>query len=303
VIKLEPSWLILLILVVVNANFAFGQEMEPRAYSPAPVGTQFVLLGYAHQSGDVLLDSSLPLKDVSVNFNFASFGYGRTFGLVGHQANVAILVPYIWGTAQGSVFEQQVVARRSGGGDIRVRFSTLLKGGEALRPKEFAKRKPTTLIGASVVVVVPSGQYDPQRLVNPGSNRWAFKPEVGVSKPKGRWTLEATGGVWLFTPNNSFLGSSRRTQKPMASFSGNLVYTLRPRMWLSGSTTFYTGGSTTVNGTTNADRQRNMRVGGTFSFPLNRRQSLKVAAAKGVTTRIGGNLNSIAVAWQYAWFK
>ena len=303
VIKLKPGWWILLFLVAFSARFASGQEMEPRAYSPAPVGTQFVLLGYAHQSGDVLLDSSLPLKDVSVNFNFASFGYGRTFGLAGHQANVAVLVPYIWGTAEGSVFEQQVVARRSGGGDIRVRFSTLLKGGEALRPKEFAQRKPTTLIGASVVIVVPSGQYDPQRLVNPGSNRWAFKPEVGVSKPKGRWTLEATGGVWLFTPNNSFLGSSRRTQKPMASFSGNLVYTLRPRMWLSGSTTFYTGGSTTLNGTTNADRQRNTRVGATFSFPLNRRQSLKVAAAKGVTTRIGGNLNSIAVAWQYAWFK
>jgi hypothetical protein len=295
--------LTLLILIAVTATTASGQEMEPRAYSPAPIGTQFVLLGYAHQSGDVLLDSSLPLKDVSVKFNFGSFGYGRTFGLAGHQSSVAVLVPYVWGTAQGSVSENQVMVRRSGGGDIRVRFSTLLKGGEALSPKEFAERKPKTLIGASVVIVVPSGQYDPQRLVNPGSNRWAFKPEIGVSKPKGLWTLEATGGVWLFTPNNSFLGNSRRTQKPMASFSGGAVYTLRPRMWLSGNATFYTGGSTVLNGTENADRQRNMRVGATFSFPLNRRQSVKVAWAKGVTTRIGGNLNTIAFAWQYAWFK
>jgi hypothetical protein len=297
------SGLTLLILIAITSTTASGQEMEPRAYSPAPIGTQFVLLGYAHQSGDVLLDSSLPLKDVSVKFNFGSIGYGRTFGLAGHQASVAVLVPYIWGTAQGSVFEQQVVARRSGGGDIRVRFSTLLKGGKALGPKEFAERKPKTLIGASVVIVVPSGQYDPQRLVNPGSNRWAFKPEIGVSKPKGRWTLEATGGVWLFTSNNSFLGSSRRTQKPMASFSGSAVYTLRPRMWLSGNATFFTGGSTVLDGTVNADRQRNVRVGATFSMPLNRRQSLKVAWAKGVTTRIGGNLNTIAFAWQYAWFK
>ena len=297
------SRLPLLILIAVTAKTASGQEMEPRSYSPAPVGTQFVLLGYGHQSGDVLLDSSLPLQDVSVKFNVGSFGYGRTFGLAGRQASVAVLLPYVWGTAQGSVFENQVVARRSGGGDIRVRFSTLMRGGEALSPKEFARRKPTTLIGASVIIVVPSGQYDPQRLVNPGSNRWAFKPEVGVSKPEGTWTLEATGGVWLFTANNSFLGSSRRTQKPMASFSGNVVYTLRPRMWVSGNTTFYTGGSTALNGTANADRQRNVRVGATFSFPLSRRQSLKVAWAKGVTTRIGGNLNTIAVGWQYAWFK
>lgn len=295
--------LALLILIAVTAKTASGQEMEPRAYSPAPVGTQFVLLNYARQSGDVLLDSSLPLKDVSVKFNFVSFGYGRTFGLAGRQASVAVLLPYIWGTAQGSVFENQIAARRSGGGDIRVRFSTLLKGGKALSPREFAGRKPTTLIGASVVIVVPSGQYDPQRLVNPGSNRWAFKPEIGVSKPTGSWTLETTGGVWLFTANNSFLGSSRRTQKPMASFSGNVVYTLRPRMWVSGNTTFFTGGSTVLNGTANADRQRNVRVGATFSAPLNRRQSLKVAWARGVTTRIGGNLNTIALGWQYAWFK
>jgi hypothetical protein len=301
-IKVKVIWLMLMVLLAVSAKPVFGQEMEPRAYSPAPIGTQFVLLGYAHQSGDVLLDSSLPLKDVSIKFNLASVGYGRTFDLAGHQASAAVLVPYIWGTAKGLVFENQVNVRRSGGGDIRVRFSTLLKGGAALSPKEIVQRKPTTLIGASVVIVVPSGQYDPQRLVNPGSNRWAFKPEIGVSKPQGRWTLEGTAGVWLFTPNNSFLGNSRRTQKPMASFSGNIVYTLRRRMWVSGNATFFTGGSTVLNGTANSDRQRNARVGATFSLPLNGRQSLKVAWAKGVTTRIGGNLNTIAFAWQYAWF-
>jgi Putative MetA-pathway of phenol degradation len=288
---------------VLIATTASAQEMEPRAYSPAPVGTQFVLVGYAYQTGDVLLDSSLPLKDVSVKFNAASIGYGRTFDLAGRQANVAVLAPYIWGTARGTVFENQTEVRRSGGGDVRLRFSTLLKGGRALRLQEFAKRKPTTLIGASVSIIAPTGQYDPARLVNPGSNRWAFKPEVGISKPMDRWTIEAMGGAWLFTTNNSFLGSSRREQKPMASFQGGVVYTLRRRMWVSGNATFYSGGRTIVNGIANADRQKNSRVGATFSLPLNQRQSVKVAWAKGVTTRIGGQLNTIAVAWQYAWAK
>jgi len=195
-----------------------------------------------------------------------------------------------------------VRVRRSGGGDVRVRFSTLFKGGQALTPKEFAQRKPSTIIGASISIVVPSGQYDPARLVNPGSNRWAFKPEIGVSKPHGRWTFEAMGGEWLFTTNDSFLGNSRRRQKPMASFQGAVIYTLRRRMWASGNATFYSGGSTVINGTANSDRQKNARVGATFSYPLNDRQSFKIAWAKGVTTRIGGNLNTIAVAWQYAWF-
>lgn len=293
--------LIQLFLTVAFATSAAGQEMEPRAYSPAPTGTQFVLLSYGYQSGDVLLDSSLPLKDVSINFNAASVGYGRTFDLMGRQANVAVLFPYIWGTARGTVFEDQVDVRRSGGGDIRMRFSTLLIGGESRSAKEFAQRKPSTIIGASVSIIMPTGQYDPARLVNPGSNRWAFKPELGISKPKGRWTFEANGGAWLFTTNENFLGTSRREQKPMASFQGGVIYTLRPRMWLSGNATFYTGGSTVLNGTVNEDRQRNARIGATFSLPLNQHQSLKVAWAKGVTTRIGGNLNTIAVAWQYAW--
>lgn len=294
--------LTLIILAAVITISAAAQEMEPRAYSPAPTGTQFVVLAYAYQSGDVLLDSSLPLEDVKVNLNAASIGYGRTFNLAGRQANVAVLAPYIWGKAQGTVFEDQVRVTRSGGGDMRVRFSTLFKGGQALRPKEFAERKPATIIGASVSIVIPTGQYDPARLVNPGSNRWAFKPEIGVSKPHGRWTFEVMAGAWLFTTNDSFLVNSRRSQRPMASFQGAVIYTLRRRMWVSGNATFYSGGNTILNDVANNDRQKNARVGATFSYPLNDRQSIKLAWAKGVTTRIGGNLNTVAVAWQYAWF-
>jgi hypothetical protein len=285
------------------ATTAAGQEMEPRAYSPSPRGTQFVLLTYGHQSGDVLLDASVPLQDVSIKLNAASVAYGRTFNLAGRQANVAVLAPYIWGTAQGTVFEDHIKVRRSGGGDLRVRFSTLFKGGEALGPKEFAQRKASTIIGASVSIVVPTGQYDPARLVNPGSNRWAFKPEIGISKPAGRWTFEIMGGAWLFTANKSFLGNSRREQKLMASFQGGVIYTLRRRMWVSGNATFYSGGNTVINEKLNDDRQRNARIGATFSMPLTQQQSIKVAWAKGVTTRIGGHLNTFIVGWQYAWFQ
>jgi hypothetical protein len=277
--------------------------MEPRAYSPAPIGTQFILVTYGHHSGDVLLDATSPLRDVSAKFNTGSFGYGRTFNLAGRQANVALLYTYVWGTAKGTVFEDQLSVRRSGGGDLRLRFSTLLKGGRALSPKEFAARKPQTIVGASVSIVIPSGQYDPRRLVNPGSNRWAFKPEVGISKPAGHWTFEVTGGVWLFAVNNNFFGGSRREQQAMPSVQGSVIYTLRRRMWVSGNATFYAGGSTTVDGRVNDDRQQNSRVGSTFSLPLTQKQSLKVVWSKGVTTRIGGSLNTVAIAWQYSWFK
>ena len=267
------------------------------------MGTQFVLLTYAYQSGDVLTDSSLPLRDVKVKLSSGSLAYGRTLGLAGRQATASFLLPYIKGDVSGTVFEEQQKVTRSGLGDIRVRFTMNLMGSPALSPREFAAYKPRTVLGASITVVAPTGQYDPRRLVTLSSNRWAFKPELGISKPAGRWTLEMAGGAWVFTANKNFFGGSQREQKPLLSLQGGLVYTLRPRMWVSVNATYFTGGQTRVNGMVNADRQRNSRMGATFSFPLRHRQSIKVAWGKGLTTRFGGSLNTVAVGWQYTWLN
>jgi Putative MetA-pathway of phenol degradation len=289
-VSLFPSWIL-------------GQEMEPRAYSRAPVGTQYLVFSYIHQKGDVLTDSSLPLRDVSVKLNSGILGYGRTFNLYGRQASVGVVVPYVLGRARGTVFEEQTEVRRSGLGDLRLRFTTNLIGGPALTRREFSTYKPRTFLGVSLTVVVPTGQYDPRRLVNIGSNRWAVKPEMGLSKPLGRWTLELAGGAWFFTKNNDFFGGAVREQKALSSFQAHLVYTLRPRMWVAMNATYYSGGRTVVNGVVNADARRNSRVGGTFSLPMTSRQSIKVALAKGVTARFGGDLTTVAVGWQYTWVE
>ena len=291
-----------LMLIFSFSLVAWGQEMEPRAYSRAPIGTQYVVLSYVHQTGDVLLDSSLPLRDVKVKLNSGMLGYGRTFNLAGRQASVGVLAPYILGRAKGTVFEGQTEVRRSGMGDIRVRFATNFVGGKALSPQQFAEYKAKTVLGASLIVVIPTGQYDPRRLVNLGSNRWAFKPEVGVSRAAGRWTVEVAGGVWLFTKNKNFFGGVQREQKPLTAFQGHLIYTVRPRMWVALNGTYYTGGRTNINGVVNDDAQRNSRLGATFSMPLDKRQSIKVAWARGMTARFGGDLKTIAFGWQYVWY-
>ena len=212
------------------------------------------------------------------------------------------MVPYINGNVSGTVFEDQLKVTRSGLGDIRVRVMVNLVGSPALRPKEFAAYKARTVVGASVTVIAPTGQYDPRRLVTLSSNRWAFKPEVGISKPHGKWTFEAAGGAWLFTANNNFFGGQRRQQKPLLSLQGDVIYTLRPRTWVAVNASYYTGGRTTVNGVLNNDRQGNSRVGVTGSIPLNKGQSIKLAYAKGVTARSGGNFSIFAIGWGYTWF-
>src|SRR5262249_30676521 len=127
--------------------------------------------------------------------------------------------------------------------------------------------------------------------------------ELGFSKPYGKWSVELVGSATFFMANNNFFGGVKRQQKPLGFVQAHLVYTIKRRMWAAVNVGYYTGGRTVVNSIINADRQANSRAGATFSFPLNQRQSIKVAYAKGVTTRFGGDLATIAVAWQYAWLK
>ena len=58
-----------------------------------------------------------------------------------------------------------------------------------------------------------TGRYRSEWLVNLGSNRWSYKPEIGLAIPLGRWTVEGYTGVWIFTNNDAFFpGASLREQ-------------------------------------------------------------------------------------------
>jgi len=290
------------VALAIGSSVAGAQDLEPRAYTPSPTGMNFVLAAYGHSSGDVVFDPSVPITDVSAGVNTVALFYGRTFGLLGRSATAAIQLPYAWGNIEGNVFEERRSVYRSGLADLRLRLTANLLGGPALARAAFAQRRPRTTLGVSLVTIAPTGQYDPAKLVNVGTNRWAFKPELGLSQPAGRWVLDLHGGVWLFGDNASFFGGSRREQATLFTFQAHVSYTLRPRLWLAGDATYYTGGRTTVDGVTKADLQRNSRFGVTLAVPVNRRSSFKVSWARGLTTRIGGDFDTLAAGYQWLWF-
>jgi hypothetical protein len=171
-----------------------------------------------------------------------------------------------------------------------------------MRLPEFAKFRERTVIGTSITMVVPIGQYDPARLINPGTNRWAFKPEVGISRRWGPWVIDGYGGAWFFTANPQFFpGTTHREQNTIGSFEFHLAYYVRRGMWASFDSNFWFGGNTVLNGVANDDRARNSRLGGTLSLPITRHQSLKVSASHGAVVRVGGDFTNIIVGWQYSW--
>jgi hypothetical protein len=279
-----------------------AQALEPRAYSPSPTGTNFFLVSYGRSTGGVLFDPSLPVTDVDARLNIGALAYGRTFGVFDHAASATLAVPYVVGEISGNVGETQRSISQSGMADTKLRLAMNIIGGPALTPAEFAQHTPQTTLGASLSIEAPAGQYDPNKLINIGTNRWAFKPELGVSQPIGRWFVEGYAGVWLFAENSQWLGNNHRQQDPIESLQGHVSYTFRPRLWLAGDATYYSGGRTTVNGTRNANQQANSRIGLTMSIPAGKRQSVKFSWSDGATTRAGGDFKTLGIAWQYAWF-
>jgi hypothetical protein len=283
---------------------AAAQDLEPRAYSASPVNATFVAAGGIRSSGSVLTDPSLPLEDVHATIGLVTAGIGHTFDLFGRTALVLGVMPFARARASGRIGEDVREATRTGAADARVKLSVNLVGGAARTAREFAAAKRTTIVGVSVAMAMPTGQYMPDKLVNLGSHRWSFKPEVGVSVPVRRWTLDGYAGVALFGANGEFYpGTARLEQDPVTSLQGHVSYTLRPRLWAAFDATWYSGGTTSVDGVSKANPQRNSRVGVTMSLPLASRQSLKIAYSTGATTRVGGDFNTIAVGWQMMWIR
>ena len=295
---------VLCVLVAVAGPLS-AQELDPRAYAHAPVNGTFLVWGVGLSQGGVLLDPAAPVKDLKATIVTPSLGIARSFNLAGKSAQAFVALPYGWAEASGIALGEAKKVNRSGLADMRLRLAVLLRGAPALSIAEFAKAPRRTVIGTSLTVVAPSGQFNPQYLVNLSSHRWAFKPELAVSKPIGaKWLLDVYGGIWLFTTNRTFFpGTSVREQEPMGTFQGHLSYNFKRQMWAALDATFYAGGRTTVSGLPKEDRQANSRVGATFAFPVGRRHSVKLAVARGAIVRYGANFTTVSFGWQSAWFS
>lgn len=289
--------------VLLMAGPAAGQELEPRAYSLSPSGTTFVAVSAMRSSGEVFTDPSAPLTDVEADVGILGLAVGRVFPLIGKSAMLFGVVPIAWGEATGSVGETRRVASRRGLADPRVRLSVILAGAVPMTRADFARTPRRSIVGTSLTLVPPLGQYDSTKLVNLGSNRWSFKPEVGVSVPLDRWTLDAYASVWLFTGNDAYYpGLSRRRQDPVFAVQGHVSYALGHRAWVAVNATWYAGGQVTVDGVAAGVPYRNVRLGATWAVPVGMRQSLKVAYSAGATTRVGADFRTISGAWQLVIF-
>ena len=283
------------------ASAARAQDIEPRQYANTPVGVNFLVYGYAYTQGGLSSDPSLPLTKPDLDTNSAVLGFARSLDFWGRSGKIDFIAPYTWLSGSADLDGEPVTRTISGFADPRFRLSVNLYGAPSLTMKEFPSYQQDVIIGAALQVSAPLGQYDDTRLVNIGTNRWFFKPSLGVSKAMGPWILEGTAAVTFYTDNTDFFRGQTREQNPLYGAEAHVIRSFSRGVWGSVDATYYTGGSTTIDGTAKRDLQRNWRVGGTLAIPVNKRNSVKLYASSGVSARTGNDYDLVGVAWQYRW--
>ena len=80
--------------LMAGASTARAQDIEPRAYSNAPIGMNFVIAGYAYTQGGLAFDASLPVKDPDLKTSSAVLAYARALDLWGKSGKFDVVVPY-----------------------------------------------------------------------------------------------------------------------------------------------------------------------------------------------------------------
>jgi hypothetical protein len=298
--RLRLSLLVALLLCAF-ASHAGAQELEPGAYTVSPIGVNLFNLGYTFNGGDVAFDPSLPVEDARARVHTVTVSLGRSISLFGRSATILVAAPIIRGHIEGLYVGDFTAIDRTGLGDMRIRLGANLYGSPARELAEFRKAVPArTNLSAGLTVIAPTGAYDSSRVINIGSNRWSFKPEVAVQRSYDAWLFEFYVGAWLFTDNDAYLGTHTRSQKPVGSTQFNARYTFKPGLWLSANANFYTGGRTAIDDKANLDLQRNSRIGSTLTVPLSPRSSFRVAVSEGAYTTIGADFLGLSVSYQRA---
>jgi hypothetical protein len=280
---------------------AFAQDLEPRLYTNVPLGVNFLGAGYVYSDGNVLFDPAVAFENAQIEVDGPALGFGRAIGFGPFSGKVDGVIGHVCLDGSADYQGERVTRNVCGLTDARVRATVNFLGAPPLRRQDFAGYRQDWVFGGSLQLGLPVGDYDPARLVNIGANRSSAKLELGVSKSLERWLLEIAVGETFYDDNGDFFGGRVRAQEAITSLQGHAVRRFASGVWLAVDATRYHGGQSSVDNVQNQDLQSNVRLGVTVSMPINAKQSVKINASTGVSTRTGTDFDTIGAIWQYAW--
>ena len=299
--SLPPVLRFLPLILACWAATAAGQDLEPRSFSQTPVGMNFAGLALGYAEGSMLFDQATTLEDVNGEITSLAGYYVRSLDFLGVSSKASIVVPVMWGDWTGKFQGDWRSASRRGFADPLLEFAVNFIGAPAMKMSEMRGFTQKWVVGATVKVSVPVGQYYPEKLINLGTNRWATRFRLGASRKTGSLTLETMVSVWVYAKNDDFFGGTVLEQDPLWSLQFNGIYEFPSRIWFGLGAGFSRGGHAKADDVYSDSYKKNTRWAGIFSYPVSLRHSLKLIYISGLRTRAGSDFDQLSLAWSMRW--
>jgi hypothetical protein len=260
---------------------AFAQELEIRRWNQLPIDRNYVTANYARTTGEIAFDPVLQIEGAEVELDTWLLGYIRTFQMLDKTARIEVRQAWQEGTWSGTLAGEPTAVSREGLADTFVRLAVNLIGSPPLKGEAFAEYRALTeidtIVGAALGLQLPTGNYLEDKLINLGSNRITFRPQLGMQHKHYAWIFELTGTASLYTDNTSFFNGNHLEQAPLFSVDGSIEYDFASGLWVSAGAGLALGGQSTLNGIEKDDRRQDIGWSLSAGFPLARGLSFKAS--------------------------
>jgi hypothetical protein len=274
---------------VFTSTLVYAQQDGARGYLLGPEGVQAILLIGSYTSANQTTANGPVVVGSDISSNVTAVEYVFPFSIAGKFATIFGVLPV--GTISGSVDSGgSTIANGSGGlGDLVVGGTLGLIGMPALPPEKYVALKPGYSLAALAVVMAPTGEYDPAKIFNLGTNRWTFRVGFPMYYALGKsyvdprlTTFELKPTLTFYTANDDPYGAERQTQDPFLELEGHVTRNLNGKFWIAADAIYQYGSGTSTDGSDDDNTRMNFNIGATAAASLNPSMQLRVSYAHSI---------------------
>ena len=287
-------------------------QVPPRFYWKSLSDANAVPVIFQSLSGNAnpMDPAHLVSANSSVDANVVVAGYAKMLPLFDRTLTLAVLEPMGRISGNTTVAGESYNQDANGFGDPMVEVGLNLIGPKAMRSiPDLLRYEPKLSLDVIVDVAFPIGDYDSNRPLNLGQNRWYGRVgtpviyQIGPWVPGRRTTFEVLPSVWAFTDNSDYVGHNLSTD-PIFELEAHLTRDLTETLWGSLDATYFAGGKSSIDGV-GGDPLHNLGVGFTLGYQIT--DNLSFTAGYMATVNDNGpndlRMDGFRISLTYGWHK
>ncbi len=267
-----------ILLVAGLGSMLHATDDGPRMYWNAPVGTNILQAYFWTASGNsVTPENSQTSPYLDTDINIGILGYNRIVDVAGHSAIVTAVMT--GGKVSGDtskIYLNKDLRSSSGLGDLYLQGVINVFGAPALSAEAFADYRQDTVLSLLVGVTAPMGDYERDRALNLGMNRWNMRVGLPFMYTIGEWvpgeitTLEILPSVWFYGDNDDYtrLGLNLE-QDPMYTLEAHITRDITTSLFVSLDYFVQRIGDSFVNGIQTGTANTSDSLGVTAGYMFN----------------------------------